>query len=357
MKKFILILITALSALAASAAEGRLAIGPSDALVLSFESEIRYADFGSPEVYGSLLTHSNMLELHCDSSFTGQTTLSVVTANGRYHNFMVEASDRAAFTAWNEKSGFASPDTVRLSTGKTTHFISSEPLTDIISGSDLIAAEHADEISNIVRAKAIEGGFGPSSFTLVSSRGTVYPYVAVSDEDPAELNVYVSGGPGAEALFSDASVNDIKMRSYGEKVAALPPALDNIGTVKQNMEFALAGLYCRDDILMFHLLLTNHNRLDYEIDFIKCYIKDKKRTKTITVQEDEIFPIFAYNPPKGGAELVGGGKTYSTVLFFKRFTIPQKRILYFEVFERNGGRHIAFPVSDSELLKADILKD
>jgi hypothetical protein len=40
------------------------------------------------------------------------------------------------------------------------------------------------------------------------------------------------------------------------------------------------------------------------------------------------------------------------VLFFNRFTIPKQRMLYFELFEKNGGRHLLFPVSNKELLKA-----
>lgn len=321
--------------------------------VCDFSSEIKYVDFGSPDLQGAVLNHKDMLSLQAVQPLEHETTLSVVTANGKYHAFIVKYDDASVDLSWVENGNAPVADTLSFSTVKTTHLISAEKITDVLCGTPGIIAEHADNISNIVKAKALDEDFAPGSITLVSSSGTIYPFVVIPGDNPRQVDILLSGGmDGAPAIFSDASVNDVQMRDLGRKAAGLPVLITDIGTVKQKMAFALYGLYSHDDVMMFCLSLENNNLIDYEIDFIKCYVRDKKRSKKITVQEDEITPIFVYYPQGENHNLLKGGEKLTAVLFFRRFTIPQKRILCFEVFERNGGRHLQFSMSDKELLKA-----
>lgn len=321
--------------------------------VCEFSSEIKYVDFGSPDLHGAIMSHKNILSVQAVAPLENETTLSVVTANGKYHDFIVRYDDSLFVPVWKDGGVKISADTLGFSTVKTSHFICAEKISDVICGSGNIIAEHADNISNIVKAKALDEDFAPSSITIVSSGGKIYPYIIVPDSNPDETNIWLlSDKDSFSAVFDDASVNDVQMRELGSKVAAMPVAITNIGTVKQKMAFALYGLYSHDDVLMFCLCLENNNLIDYEIDFIKCYVKDKKRSKKITVQEDEIMPIYEYYPEKQCKDLIRGGEKLTVVLFFKRFTIPQKRTLSFEVFERNGGRHLQFYMTDKEILKA-----
>lgn len=321
--------------------------------LLDFDSEIKYVDFGSADLRGTILSHDDMLMLQAINPLEAPTTLSVVTADGNYHSFTVVYDFENPVLAWQEHRSSAKADTLRFSVDKTTHFICPEPITDILAGSENIIAEHAENIGNIVRAKALDRDFAESSLTLVSESGKIHTFNILPGDNPSVLDVDLSGGealPGA--IFNDASVNDVQMKELGSIVVGKSPSVTNIGYVRQRMSFALFGIYSCDDVLMFHLNIANGNLIDYEIDFVKCYIRDKKRSKTITVQEDEITPIYVYYPQDRKQTLLKGGESLSEVLFFRRFTIPQNRILCFEVFERNGGRHLQFSMSDKELLRA-----
>jgi hypothetical protein len=96
--------------------------------------------------------------------------------------------------------------------------------------------------------------------------------------------------------------------------------------------------------------MENLSKVDYEVDFIKNYIVNKKTTKKQAYQADEKIPLFVYEESEN--QLIPAGESKSVVLFFKRFTIPRKHNMYFELFERNGGRHLKFTLSNKTLLDA-----
>jgi hypothetical protein len=50
--------------------------------------------------------------------------------------------------------------------------------------------------------------------------------------------------------------------------------------------------------------------------------------------------------------MLPGGEEVEIVIFFTRFTIPKSRVMCFELFENNGGRHLEFSISNKEILKA-----
>jgi hypothetical protein len=52
---------------------------------------------------------------------------------------------------------------------------------------------------------------------------------------------------------------------------------------------------------------------------------------------------------------VKGNEAESTVFAFKKFTIPDKKQLVVELFEKDGGRHQRFVVKNGELAKARIV--
>ena len=121
------------------------------------------------------------------------------------------------------------------------------------------------------------------------------------------------------------------------------------------MTFQLNSIYTDQDIIAFNLHIINNSRIDYGIDFVKAYIRDKKISKKTAMQEDEINPIYAYYTDQ--EKVIHGKGDYNVVLFYKKFTIPEKRILFFELFEANGGRHIKFSAPNRSIIKAEVIEN
>lgn len=355
----LILILYGMSCLAANAKEDSIAVSDLHTTVLNFNSEIKYVDFGSAEIFGSKLSSSKMLRLQAKVSDFDETTLSVVTGDGKYYEFKVYYEKHPSFIVWNNGVFFRSKDTIGVSSTKTTHFLCDDRISDILVGSSNIIAAYAKDIDNIVKVKALQSDFDSSSFVVVTKSGVICPFLLVPNQNPPDLSVQITTNKlhlkenyESSVLFKNAAVNNIQMQKLGEKVFSEKQSINNIGVIKQRMFFSLSGIYCKGDVLLFRLNLTNNNSIDYDIDFIKVYVQDKKIDKKTAIQEEELSPIYVYYSDNVNNSLLKGDDSMSLIFFLKRFTLPPNRILYFEVFEKNGGRHLRFPVSAAEILKA-----
>lgn len=351
---------------AALAIEAPVALFLSDTHVvtLSFPSAVKYVDFGSADIVGGRTSHRNILSLRSSIPYFDETTASVVTSDGAYYSFILSYNPEPEHVAVDVgrigAGGIISDATFRarditLSDVKTSHFVLGARVTDILTGCDSIIADYADGIENIVRCKASASSFPETTLTLIDETGCVFPFRVTYSASPVSLNYQLADTRQQEdsplAIFGEKSVNETELEALGRKVIGEGEKINTIGAFSQDMVFAMSSLYIKDDILMFRFDLENDTRIDYEVDFLKMYISDKKRSKKIALQEDEIKPIYVFSPD-GDEPVIRGRETRSYVLFFRRFTIPVGRVLNIEAFERNGGRHIGFTIENSAILKA-----
>lgn len=348
-----------MSCLTANALEDSLAVSNLHTVILDFKSEIKYVDFGSSEIFGSKLSSGKMLSIQAKVPDFHETTLSVVTGDGKFYEFKVYYEKNPNFAVWNNESLISSKDTIGISSTKTIHFLCDDRISDLLVGNNNVIAAYAKGIENIVKVKALKSDFDSTSFVVVTKSGVICPFLLVPNQNPADLSVQIATNHSiltatseSSVLFKNAAVNNLQMQKLGEYVFSEKYSINNIGIIKQRMCFSLSGLYCKDDVLLFRLNLTNNNSIDYEIDFIKVYVQDKKTDKKTAVQEEELSPIYVYYPNNVNKSILKGDSSMSLIFFLKRFTLPPNRILYFEVFEKNGGRHLRFSVSHTEILKA-----
>lgn len=103
------------------------------------------------------------------------------------------------------------------------------------------------------------------------------------------------------------------------------------------------------DSLFFKLNIVNHSNLNYQIDFIRFYVRDLKTSKRTVTQEQELYPIVSSvnqnNALKAGASL-------NNVFVLKQFPISKTSALFIEVYEKNGSRHLYLKVKQKHILKA-----
>ncbi len=333
-----------------------LLLNETQSVILSFSSEIKYVDFGIGAIKGQRLSSPKMLSLQSVRPEFSESTISVVTSDGGYHQFSVSYARKLERFVWQQSGHSFETDSIGFSTEKTTHFICDERISDIVVSSESVIAEYAEKIENIVKAKAVNMDFVETSVHLITQSGYIYTFIVKPEVSPQRLSVVLSSEAevtqSSQAIFKSNSVNDDQMRKFAEKLANEKPSMNDIGVIDLKVAFAMSGIYSYNDLLAFKIDVVNMGRIDYVIDFIKGYIKDKPTSKTVAVQEEELVPVYTYFSKRADSQVLTAGESETIVLFYPRFTIPHKRILYFEMFEKNGGRHLSFPVSSKEILKA-----
>ncbi len=332
-------------------------------LFLSFPAEIKYADLGSTQIQAEKV-NTNIFKVKAEEPAFDKTNFTVVTTDGKYYNFEVVYSSSPSYIAVDvakingsvTEASVIPATKMEVSSLNTTHLIFPGKVTDISLGSNFVISEKAEQIDNIVKVKSTVSSaddFIQTSVTVVTEDGTVYPMEVDFNQYPAKTSIPF-GGKTSNAFFQGVNVNDNEMEEMSKWIVEQGRKIVDIGINDFKMTFQLCSIFTDQDIIAFHLQMINDSRIDYGIEFVKAYIQDKKISKKTAMQEEEITPIYVYYSNKD--KIVHGKDTYHMVLFYKKFTIPEKRELYFEMFEQNGGRHTKFSANQKNIIKAEIIE-
>lgn len=355
MKRILLLFLCSVT-LSLACANSLFYVNHTQQLVLQFPSAIKYVDVGSRQVKLTQLSDACTLALQTVGPLSDKTTLSVVTANGKYYLYTLQYQASLPFLAYQVEKGPLPSPVVHVGQSKTTHFIAPFPIIDWAVGNDSTIAAYADGIQNMVRIKAHQKHVCQSSLVLLGKNGNLFSYRLCYNDTLPQLAVQlVDSASTTQALFLANPIDITLLQQLGTQSLQQPYAMNHLGVVDYRMQFSLVGIFSHQDWLLFRVQIHNSNNIDYDIDFIKAYIVDKKGSKYAAMQETEITPFYTFCSDSV-ANTLPAQHVQERVLFFNRFTIPKQRMLYFELFEKNGGRHLLFPVSGKELLKARKLR-
>jgi len=245
---------------------------------------------------------------------------------------------------------------------KTVHLIFPSAISYIDLGSSSIIAGKADGAENVVRVKASVKDFQEeTNFSVITDEGSFYSFIVNYSENPAKLNVEMKDFIHDGKLVNRPNNSmEIYLSELGnESPQTIQLAMEKIYKTNRKkvkhvkskqfgIEYLLRGIFSHNGMLYLHTEIENTTDIPYDIDFIVFKIVDKKVAKRTAIQETIIKPVRAYNY----MTCVSGRTSECTVFAFEKFTIPDKKQLVVELFEKNGGRHQKFVIKNSDLTKA-----
>ncbi len=245
---------------------------------------------------------------------------------------------------------------------KTVHLIFPSSISYIDLGSSNIIAGKADGAENVVRVKAAVKDFKEeTNFSVITDEGSFYSFIVNYSENPSKLNIemkdFIHDGklvnrPNNSMEIYLSELGDESPKSIQLAMAEIYKS--NRKTVKHvkskqfGIEFLLRGIFSHNGMLYLHTEIENTTDIPFDIDFIVFKIVDKKVAKRTAIQETIIKPVRAYNY----MTCISGKTSECTVFAFETFTIPDKKQLVVELFEKNGGRHQRFVIKNGDLAKA-----
>jgi conjugative transposon TraN protein len=261
-----------------------------------------------------------------------------------------------------------------VSEQKTSHLVFPFPVTYVDLGSSGIIAAKATGAENIVRVKAGRVQFSETNMTVLTSDGKLYSFVVNYSRDPKVLNLDLADRaarpersersekaekaessaaperPAGSAILSNSPITQGNLDEYSQQSLTKKGSVASESANQLTLKAGQVGY--RQETLFFPLHMTNKSNITYDIDFIKFYIQDKQGAKRTAEQAIEVQPIYVYNSPNKKIE---ADKTVDQVFIFKKFTIPDKKQLIVELYEKGGGRNIKVKLSNDDLLKAHAL--
>lgn len=226
--------------------------------------------------------------------------------------------------------------TVQITTDKTITLIFPFSIRHVDRGTQNVLVLPVRESDNILLVKAASRDFPPTNLSVVTTDGGVYVFAV---EYAASPRVWV---------YPVKAQHDASMQTYANSILDNPRTMDGIRDQSWDMSASISGIYIRGKVLYYQLRLDNQSPIDYDIDFLRFYIRDRRKGKRTATQENEIKPLYV----AGNTSIVKANSASTIVIALEKFTVPDAKYLVVEINEKNGGRHLFMKMKNRKIVRA-----
>ena len=253
---------------------------------------------------------------------------------------------------------------------KTVHILFPSPVTYIDIGSMDIIAGKADGAGNVVRVKAAVRNFTTeTNLTVITEDGGFFSFDVHYAENPAVSTINISA-PKQTTVESGSTQPEpaptegrVLLQEVGrEKPATVKRVLGDIyrqnrmdvkgvRTKKYGIGVEVLGIYVHNYVIYIHTMISNETNISFEVDARQFIVADRKLAKRTAQQQTPLDILRVCNDPT----VVRGHQRQRTVFALQKFTIPDDKVLLWEIIERNGARHQTVEIPAKELLDAKLL--
>jgi conjugative transposon TraN protein len=237
---------------------------------------------------------------------------------------------------------------------KTTNLVFPYAIKSVDRGSKDILVQKAKAVENILQIKAGRLGFDQTNLTVITADGKLYSYILQYTDTPSVLNLRFANATAdhPDAFFSNVSIIEAQVQADAEIVAKEKATVHGIKDKSYGMKMEMTALYIKGDVLFCRINVQNHSNINYDIDQLRFYIRDQKKSKRTATQELEITPLYV----KGDTSVIAGQTENVFVYALPKFTIPDKKYFAIELMEKSGGRHLKLTIHNRTIVRAKLLK-
>jgi len=253
-----------------------------------------------------------------------------------------------------------SPFRMQVTYSKTSHLIFPSPIRYVDLGSELLVANKAEPVGNVLRVKSAVRDFEEeTNFSVITEDGKFYSfdvfysvYPDVLSYDLLKMQRSNERQYSTDVLFEDlkgssSSLTELIM----ENLYKSRKTIKHIASKSFGIQFSVRALHVNDSKFYFTIEVNNSSNVAYDIELINFKIVDKKNLKRKVVQDKQLEPIrvnFPVMTAKHHSNIKG-------VYLLEQFTLLKDQVLEIELLERNGGRHQKIQLENSELINAKLI--
>jgi conjugative transposon TraN protein len=248
------------------------------------------------------------------------------------------------------KTSFIEPQRLLITYSKTTNLIFPYGIKSIDRGSQDVLVQKAIGVENVLQVKAAKVNMPETNLTVVTADGNLYSYLLSYTENPGRLNLKIQSTdavPRPVAVFTQDATTDA-IAATAQTVNNKQKYLHGIKDKAYAMEMELKGLYIRQDVLYFQFGLKNNSHISYDIQQLRFFIRDRKKSKRTSSQETELVPVHI----NGNAKRIEGISEQAITVAIPKMTIPDKKYLAIQLLENNGGRNLLLKILNRNLMEA-----
>jgi len=241
---------------------------------------------------------------------------------------------------------------------KTVSIVFPFAIKNVDRGSRYLLVQKVKETANVLKVKASSStSFKETNLTVITADGKLYSFIVNYTADLPISIIHINSESNnlpaimnnQPVILNNSQLNEKELSELSQWIMNDKKLISSIHNKGHKVKAAIEGIYIRDHALFFKLSLENASAMGYDIDFIRFYIRDKKQGKRTASQQAEITPLYAYGILD---DTVKEGTENTIVFSFEKFTMEDKKNLFIEIFEKNGGRHMTLEIKNGDLVKA-----
>lgn len=244
---------------------------------------------------------------------------------------------------------------LEITVNKTSSIIFPTIIKSVDRGSRDILAQKAKGVGNVLQLKAGKENFPETNLTVITGDGTLHHFSVTYAAQPSNLTMDMGMNndlTDLTPLIFQTEMTETDMENHSADIIQTKRRIRFIKERKYKINLALLGIYIKDDIIFYRLRIKNQSNINYDIDFLKFYIRDNSKIKRTASQEIEVIPLYVY----GNDNVVKGKSETDLVYVLEKFTIPESKHADVELFERNGGRHFNLIIKNKTIVNAQLLQ-
>ncbi|KFF03297.1 conjugative transposon protein TraN [Flavobacterium reichenbachii] len=228
---------------------------------------------------------------------------------------------------------------------KTTSIIFPYTIKSIDKGSAEVLVQKAKGVENILLVKAAKQHFFQTNLTVVTSDGKLYVFVLNYDETCPDLNFKAENAVAAsrDVLFSLENENQKRIEQCALTAYSKKKKISGLKKSKYQIRLEVNGIFIQQDVLYLRIVFENKSKINYDIDQLRFFIRDQKKSKRTASQEIELQPLYATS----SSSVIPYKSEIIKVYALEKFTIPENKYLTLQMIEKNGGRHLEVDINNN----------
>lgn len=222
-----------------------------------------------------------------------------------------------------------------ISEAHTTSLMFPYPIASVDRGSQDVLAQKPKGLENILQIKAAQPEFIPSNLTVVTSNGNLYNFQVIYEPEPG-VYAYDFGGwqQGGKAIRTQVAnpeqIEALASKAYHDRSRI------SLSEKASGITVSITGMYVAEDYFFYRITVDNDSQISYDIDGLRFFVRDQKKSKRTASQEVEIAPLTVWQP----VSKIPARSMKTIVVVLPKFTIPDKKNLFVQLTEKGGGRHL-----------------
>ena len=229
---------------------------------------------------------------------------------------------------------------------KTTSIIFPYTIKSIDIGSAEVLVQKAKGVENILLVKAAKQHFFQTNLTVVTSDGKLYVFVLNYDDSCPDLNFKAENAVAAsrDVLFSLENENQKRIEQCALAAYSKKKKISGLKKSKYQIRLEVNGIFIQQDVLYLRIVFENKSKISYDIDQLRFFIRDQKKSKRTASQEIELQPLYATS----SSSVIPYQSEIIKVYALEKFTIPENKYLTLQMIEKNGGRHLEVDINNNQ---------